>query len=150
VTPTRRSADAALARLPAWARALVSWKLAKFLAVGAFSYFFAVAQMTVYTRGLGLTNKPAYAVTLVVLILVNFLINRYWIFVSTEESAVAQGLKYVTTVVAGRAADWCFFALIDTLLPMVPTPMAVFLAMALVLPAKFLAFKVLVFRDRLP
>lgn len=120
--------------------------MAKFVVVGGFSYAFALAQMAFYIEVLGAPPKIAYAVTLVVLLAVNFLLNRYWVFLATEEHAARQGVKYVATVAAGRGVDWAVFALLDTLAPAVPYGVAVFIAMSVVLPLKFLAFKLVVFR----
>jgi putative flippase GtrA len=124
---------------------IVSGKFMKYVIVGGFSYFAAFAQMYLYTLILEISDGPAYALSLVIIMCLNFFLARHWIFDAGGENAVAQGGRFVVVAIFCRAADWCLFMVFSQAIGL-PYYVAIFLAMLLIFPLKYFTYKIGVFR----
>lgn len=125
----------------------LSIKFLKFLILGAFTWLFAFAQMYLYTQVLPIPYGPAYAITQLFIVSVNFSLARRWIFRSIAESAYTQGGKFIVAVILFRCADWCLFMLLNGVAGL-KYYAAIFLAMSIVFPLKYIVFKIRVFNDK--
>ena len=92
----------------------------------------------------GLPNLLAYAVTLVTVLIVGFLLNRIWVFRATGGGKAAQGLRFVVANVGFRFVDWCIYSVIALLLAP-PVVVNVLAANLIVLPLKYLWYRHRVF-----
>jgi len=125
---------------------IVSPKFLKFVLLGGATWLFAFLQMYLYTQILSVSYAPAYAITQVCIILVNFTLARHWIFRSIAENPFTQAGKFVFAVLVFRFADWCLFVVFNNFIG-IPYYLSIFLAMLLVFPFKYLTYKVRVFND---
>jgi len=124
-----------------------STKFLRFVFLGGFTWSFAFSQMYLYTQILSMAYGRAYAITQVCIIFLNFILARHWIFYSIEENPFTQGAKFVVAVFMFRFFDWCLFILFNNYIG-IRYYIAIFLAMSLVFPFKYLTYKIGVFSDR--
>ncbi len=122
-------------------------KFLKFALLGGVTYLLLLGQTRLYLGGLGLPRPVAYGMAQVVVFVVNFVLNRHWIFDSAPEHAARQGTKYLLANGTFRLTDWSLFNAIEWLTGW-PVHVAIFLALAIVFPLKFFTYKVGVFGDR--
>ena len=106
---------------------------------GVISYLCAVAQMSLYTKVLGLAYAAGYAITQVAILGFMFLLARYWIFDVAHQPSLRQGAKYIAAVVFFRFVDWCCFVALTHAVAL-PYYATVFLSMAIVFPFKYLTY----------
>jgi len=123
---------------------LLSARFLKFVILGGFIWLFAFAQMYLYTQVMNIGYAPGYAITLAIIVLVNFILNRYWVFCSVTENHFTQGAKYILAVLVFRFFDWCLFILFNNYFG-IAYYISIFLSMLFVLPFKYLAYKIIVF-----
>jgi len=128
-------------------RPVTGRKLAKFAFLGGVTYLLLLGQTRLYLDLLQLPRPLAYGIAQVVVFVLNFVLNRHWIFDSAPEHAARQGAKYLLANGAFRLADWSLFNAIEWLTGW-PVHVAIFLALAVVFPLKFFTYKVGVFGDR--
>ncbi len=122
-------------------------KFAKFAMLGVVTYLLLLGQTRLYLGVLELPRPVAYGIAQVVVFVVNFVLNRHWIFDSAPEHAARQGAKYLLANATFRFTDWSLFNVIEWLTGW-PVHVAIFLALAIVFPLKFFTYKVGVFGDR--
>ena len=113
---------------------------------GVCSYLFALLMMYLLTQVAGMGNKLAYAITQAIVVPINFLLNRYVVFVSTSENMTRQGAKYLVVNISMRVVDWLVFAFFDTVLGW-PYYAAILCGRCAAYPMKFVAYRLGVFRD---
>jgi putative flippase GtrA len=118
----------------------------RFLAGGVVTYATTLVVMGVWLGLVGIPELIAYALTHVTVLIVGFLINRYWIFRATEGNATAQGIRFVLANSAFRVVDWCVYSGIALLLDP-PVFLTVLSANVLVLPLKFVFYRRRVFGE---
>ena len=124
---------------------LLSVKFQKFILLGGFTWLFACAQMYLYTQVMNIGGAPGYAITLAIIVLLNFILNRYWIFYSVTENQFTQGAKYVIATFIFRFLSWCLFVMFNNYMGILYY-ISIFLSMLFVLPLKYLAYKIIVFK----
>jgi len=110
---------------------------------------YLLANLLVYLFLLIPHFKPegAYALTQILMIAVNFALNRWWVFKSTSPAVKKQLAFFILTNITFRFLDWLIFVLLlDLFTP--PLPLAIFIAMALVFPIKFFVYRTRVFGSK--
>lgn len=119
----------------------------KYILLGGVSYLFALAQMYFYTQWIGLSYAIAYAITQVCILVAAFVLSRHWIFNAASANLLNQGVKYLSIHCVFRFFDWCLFILLNNYIG-IKYSISIFLAMGLVLPVKYFAYKLVVFNDK--
>jgi putative flippase GtrA len=118
----------------------------RFAAGGVVTYATTLLVMGFWLAVVGIPELVAYALTHVSVLIVGFLINRYWIFRTTAGNPAAQGVRFVLANSAFRLVDWCVYSGIALLIDP-PVFLTVLSANLLVLPLKFLFYKHQVFGE---
>ena len=118
----------------------------RFLAGGVVTYATTLLVMGFWLALVGIPELIAYALTHTSVLIVGFLINRYWIFRATAGNPTAQGIRFVLANSAFRVVDWCVYSGIAVLLDP-PVFLTVLSANLLVLPLKFVFYRQQVFGE---
>jgi len=86
----------------------------RYTATGFFSAGLGLLLTTALTELAGLDPRASFAVTLCVLLVVNFFIGRHLVFSSTEPHAGRQFLRFACTSGTARFLEWSLFTLLFT------------------------------------
>ncbi len=116
----------------------------RFLAGGVVTYGTTLAVLALWLRLAAIPSLVAYAFTHVTVLVVGFLLNRYWIFRASAGSTASQGLRFAFANLGFRFVDWCVYSGIALLLSP-PVFLTVMAANAIVLPLKYSFYRHRVF-----
>lgn len=119
-------------------------QLSRFVLGAAFVYLQANLLVWVFLYITELNAAEAYAFTQIIMIFVNFTINRKWVFRSNHPAVKRQLYRFIWLTITFRLLDWVIFTAVIRLF-LLPIPFAIFIAMSLVFPTKFLVYRKYVF-----
>lgn len=90
---------------------------ARYAASGAFSAGLSLLLTTGFTEWAGLDPRASFALTLAIMLVVNFFIGRHLIYNAIDGRAGGQFLRFVCTSGAARFLEWSLFTLLVTHTP---------------------------------
>jgi putative flippase GtrA len=121
----------------------LSWRLfrfglAGFLSIGL-NYLFTIGFHTI----LGLSEELSFALSLALLIIINFVVNRLFVFRASGDASAAQFGKFAISSVGFRFSEWLLFVALVNL--GIDYRFALFITCVISFFAKFWFFRLFVF-----
>jgi putative flippase GtrA len=116
---------------------------ARFIGLGVISYLLGIGLSALFREILGLSEEISVALSLAILIVVNFWLNKQFVF-RAAGSSLPQLVRFAATAVGSRAAEYVMFL---ALLRWVKLNYLVALTVVLIISSclKFLLYRQLVF-----
>jgi len=116
----------------------------KFVAGAVIVYLLANLLVFSFLKIPAFDAKGAYALTQLLMIAINFALNRWWVFKSNSSQKMKQLVQFIALNVTFRFIDWLIFVTIFYFFTP-PIPLTIFVAMLLVFPVKFVVYRTHVF-----
>ena len=127
----------------------VSVAFLRFILGAGYSYGFLVVMTYVLRDVFQIAEPVGYAIVQAVLLSVNFLLARRWVFADSQGLLSKQIVGFLAINVTFRVVDWGIFNLLLLFWTGAQVWSAVLIAMCFVFPLKFLCYRYFVFRPTL-
>lgn len=126
------------------AHRLLAWKAVRYAMVSIFGYLFVACSMLFLVEHMMLGEKPSYALTLAAIYPISYLMNVHFVFHTKDTKRIRWG--YIGYLVANYALTNALFWTLSSF--KIHYLLSSILAMAILVPARFLAQSILVFTQK--